>query len=1194
LSLHHLLDRTNNPELLICEGSLLNEPITILFDGGANPSYIRQDLTVISGLTLHSTNIQIKLADGSIIDGQRTSDLDFSLFGDVFHDSHSFIAAPIAYDIILGIDWLRKHNPQINWRNSTMHLRGQDFHCRIPRKLPDTLSLAQLEAIIPTLGSEDYLGMAIPATTDVTLRTTALQDEADRKIFENLPEPIKHLVEQYPNVFKTFDGLPPSRSTDHAIELINEQMEPPHRPIYPMTSEELSTLREELDFLLKHGRIRNSTSPYGAPVFFVKQKDKLRLVFDYRALNSNTVKNRTPLPPIIELLDRLSKARYFTLFDLVSGYHQILIKDGHQHKTAFRTKYGHFEWMVMPFGLCNAPPTFQTTINNIFQDVIDKFLSCYIDDLLIFSETFEDHINHITLVLQRLNENKMHLRLRKCTFLATELDYLGYKISQGIISVQPRRLTAIKDFETPKSYSDLRSFIGLANTIHRFVHQHAALLAPLSDLLRNHKTKPFHWTPDLQRQFEDIKTALCKPDQLAMFDSTKPVHIYTDWSERAIGSYVAQPDATGIEQPIAYSSRKLSREESRYSPYMGEMLALVEALKTHRQYLLNSTVYVFTDHASLRHLLDQPKLRPMHHRWLADILSVDFQIQIIPGKWNSIADALSRRRHTDDVAVNTDMDATYFINSLELVIDDDLLNEIKNNLSTDDEFQEISQYLVDPNDPQTYSNAENVPKQLKFKLSRYVLRNGLLYYIDKTHARLFVPENSRTRIIQLAHSEGPQIHNNWEMTAERITRFYHWPLLHKDVLKFVQQCDDCQRTKIARRHPYGLLQPHEIPPSRWHTISMDFATKLPSTRKGNDTIMVIVDSATKRTRIIPTTESSTATEIANTFIEHVWKHHGIPRHIISDRDSKFMSKFWEQLCKSLKIKQTIATAYHQQTDGQSENKIGWIKQSLRNLCNFWQDDWDEFLHIIEFCINDTVNSSTGYTPFFLEYGRHPTSLLDLSLNVYDSFDLRELQSAYQIAKDNVRNAQDQQAYFANKRRLEAPFAIDDLVLLSLKDFRPPNLRDRPSHKLSDQYSGPYRIKNLIGSVPLYELDIPNDWHIHNVFHPEKLKRYYYDTEGKHPLDAAPVANRTIERILALRSLQGREQALIKWLNHSPVFNCWLDITSELKARYQKDKKQISIDSVPFSNRTLPSFWQEGVMESSRYFLIFFISYFIFL
>jgi hypothetical protein len=884
------------------------------------------------------------------------------------------------------------------------------------------------------------------------------------------------------------------------------------------------------------------------------------------------------------MFDPLAKAKYFSKFDLASGYHQIRINPPDIHKTAFRTKYGLFEWTVMPFGLSNAPATFQSMVNAIFSDMIDDFIVVYLDDILIFSETMEEHVQHLDKVLNRLQDKKLHCRVTKCEFLKQELEYLGYYIKNNRVTVLPSRIQAIHDFEPPTSWTELRSLIGLANTLSRFVAHPAQVLAPLTELFRGHQhgqPPPFHFPDESLQHFNNVKQLLSSPSMLALFDPSKPVHIYTDWSNLGVGSYVAQPDEQGIEQPIAYASRKCNKAESEYHPYMGEILALVEALRTHRHYVTSSQAKVFTDHRSLEHVLDQPKLRPVQQRWLADLLTYDFDIQWKPGKWNKVADALSGSRHT----TNTGSDPHFKLNEIS-EINNDIFQDIKDMTPDDPFFKEVSKYLIDPGKPEEGQFNHNIPKNIATKISRYLLRNNLLYYNDKLTERLFVPGPLRNHIISLAHDHGPAIHNNWERTS----RHYHCPNMHKDVKKYVRTCDNCQRNKAARRLPYGLLEVHDIPPDRWHTISIDFIGPLPSTKCGHNFLMVIVDSGSKRVICIPCKDTATSKDIAHLFEIHVWRHHGLPKKIISDRDTRFINNFWTSLMDSLRIKMNASTAAHPQSDGQTEEKNDWIITCLRHFINHYQNNWDDYIHIVEHGINDTVNSSTGYTPFYLDTGRHPTSLLDLSLTPQDRLNIRDLKAVFSVVKDKIRDAQDKYAVYANRKRLEDPFNIGDLVLVSSKDFLPPSLQHRPSNKLGPKYSGPYKIIDKIGTS--YKLNFPSTWQAHPVFHPEKLRPYFWDSTQTHPLNKLPIAQRTIDKILASRVLnQGGhhyKQILVQWLNHSPVYNVWLTLDKPLRDQIKTSFPDLNLSEFlqnlpPLTNSlpsTIPSFSSSLISSST--------------
>jgi hypothetical protein len=716
--------------LLILTGKINGVKGKILIDSGADASFINKKHASLGASMPQGQGILIQVADKRKFVGREYDKIRLKIEnnGTNYEQEISAISAPIAYDLILGKDWLDRNNPKIDWPSNTIHIGNHEWKCSPPKPIIEHISMHTLRRIIKKGKGGVECGIIIlNALNETTTKTTEEQDQADKAAIENLPKEVQRLIDKYKNtVFAKFEGLPPSRPQDHRIDLIDENAKPPSRPLYPMAPSELEALQEELAHLAKHRRIQTSNSNFGAPVFYVKQKGKLRLVIDYRGVNQNTVKVMATIPNIQELFDRLTKAKYFTKFDLASGYHQIRIRESDTHKTAFKTKYGLFEWTVMPFGLCNAPATFQSMVNAIFSDMIDHFLIVYLDDILVYSETMEEHLEHIEKVLQRLQDNQLHCRVTKCEFLKQELEYLGYYIKEQHVSILPSRVQSIQDFEIPKSWTDLRSFCGLANTIHRFVAHHAHILAPLTELFKGHNKQnspPFIFTDEDKKNLEEVKKQLSSPTMLALFDPTKPVHLYTDWSSTGIGSYVAQPDKDGIEHPIAYGSRKCNKAESEYHPYMAEILALVEALRTHRHYLPGNNVKVFTDHRSLQHNLDQPKLRPVQQRWLADLLSYDFEIQWKPGKLNTVADALSRRQYTKDAANDPHVE----LNNLTEA-NNEIVFEIKDMVPDDPFFKEITQYLIDPMKPEGQQYPRSIPWPLRTQVSRYRLRDNLLFF----------------------------------------------------------------------------------------------------------------------------------------------------------------------------------------------------------------------------------------------------------------------------------------------------------------------------------------------------------------------------------------------------------------------------------------------------------------------------------
>ncbi|GJP46357.1 hypothetical protein CLOM_g5654, partial [Closterium sp. NIES-68] len=454
------------------------------------------------------------------------------------------------------------------------------------------------------------------------------QNEATdiNKLCDSVPDDLAKIIREYPEIFPDDlpSGLPPERPQDHKIEL-EPDAQPTVRTQWRLTQPELQELRNQLDYLLAKGFIRPSISPFAAPILFTPKKDGgLRMCTDYRALNRVTIKSRYPIPRMDELIDNLRGARYFLKIDLRGGYHQIRVFADDCHKTAFRTRYGSYEYTVMPFGLTNAPSTFQLTMNGVFRDLLDKCVIIYLDDILIYSKTREQHLKDLEAVFQRLQQHRLITKGSKCEFLKQELEFLGHVISTEGIRIDPKKLRAIQEWKPPTDLQQLQSFLGFVNYMRRFISNMAGLTGPLTDLLQ--KGTFYEWEEKQQAAFEALKKLLMSPPVLRIADPERPFEVITDASDIAVGAVLMQDFGNGL-QPIAYESQKMQSAERNYPVHDKEMLAIVHAFKIWRCYLIGADVTVRTDHKSLQYLRAQPNLNPQQIRWL-DYLESNFTYKI--------------------------------------------------------------------------------------------------------------------------------------------------------------------------------------------------------------------------------------------------------------------------------------------------------------------------------------------------------------------------------------------------------------------------------------------------------------------------------------------------------------------------------------------------------------------------------------
>jgi hypothetical protein len=868
------------------------------------------------------------------------------------------------------------------------------------------------------------------------------------------------MVQKYKDVFPEDlpMELPPQRSSDFKIQL-HEGSKPITRAPYRMSTIELAELKKQLDDLIAHGFIVPSKSPYGAPILFVRKNDgSTRMCMDYRGLNSQTVKNSYPLPRVEDLLDQLSGATVFSKIDLRSGYHQIRIDKEDTWKTAFRSRYGLYEFRVLPFGLTNAPAHFMALMQEVFHELLDTCCIVFLDDVLIYSRTVQEHDKHLNQVLELLRRHKLYAKLSKCELYKSQISFLGHTLSADGVHMETSKVEAIQRWPAPMTIADLRAFLGLAGYYRRFIAFFSAIALPLTALLK--KDKAYDWNEEAARAFEKLKEAIQRAPVLATPREDLQFVVTTDASGYAVGASLSQDSGDGL-RPCAFMSKKMIPAERNYPVHEQELLAIICALKEWRHHLHGKKFRIITDHHSLRYLHTQPHLSARQSRWCEYLSQFDCTIEYMDGKQNVVADALSRRADHRDAHVNA---------TTMKIVSSDLLDEIKM-LYDDDELL--------GRDRSSEDRAKAISKH-KLKLEDgYWLMND----------RYYVPSSKplKTKLLAEAHDSILAGHVGSAKTIELLSRDYYWPRMYEEIKHYVSTCVKCQQNKASHQHPQGLLQPLPVPERRWQQVSMDFITQLPMTKQGHDAIVVFVDKLSKMVHLVPTTTSVDAPQVARLFMREVVRLHGVPESIVSDRDPRFTSSFWQELWKMLGTRLAMSTAYHPQTDGQTERANRTLEDMLRAFVSVRQDDWDEFLVASEIAINNTQQSSSRYSPYYLNSGAHPRFPLSIgtkSINQSAEHVFESLRVALEQATKNLHQAQQRQAHFANQHRKEVELEVGDKVFLSTRDLQ---LRHR-APKLDPKFIGPYEVTKRVGKVS-YELALPDSMRIHPVFHISKLRKH---------------------------------------------------------------------------------------------------------
>ena len=1097
--------RPTSEKLIRLKGKVRGHSVTILVDSGAGRNYIDPDVVALLNLpTVTLPGNIVQLAGPVTQDASKLiPDLKFRI--GQYKDHMPFTVTKLAQDqLILGKPWLTYVNPPIDWVTNTITVtKGNVTYTLTPPADDESptvnmLSAMQMKRIIRK-GQMAYLAVIreVPEG-DNRLEISAPSNGEWQSAIQGILDKHKTIFEKLPK------GLPPKRSVDHHIEL-EPGSKPPYLPIYHMSPLELEELKRQLTDLLEMGFIRPSQSPYGAPVLFVPKKNgKLRFCVDFRALNKLTIKNRYHLPRIDELLDRLQGAKYFSKLDLQSGYHQIRIAedDGSIQRTAFRTRYGHYEWLVLPFGLTNAPATFQQLMNDILRPYLDQFVIVYLDDICIYSKTKEEHLEHLDKVLTILEQHRLFVGLDKCSFGVQEMEFLGHVVGTDGVKVDPKKVQAVKDWPTPKDVKEVRSFLGLTGYFRRFIRHYAHKALPLTNLTK--KETRWHWGTAEQEAFDQLKEALTSAPMLVLPDPTLPYEVFTDASGFALGATLLQNKGSGL-QPVAYLSRKLTDTERNYPTGDREMLGIFWALTEWRCYLEGTTLKVNSDH--LNHTWFQSKKNLTRRQtkwsqWLESYYS-GVDINYKEGKDN-VADPLSRR---PDLCTITTA-STY-----------DLINRISDGYEQDEYFNNPFPWLT------------NI--------------NGLWYFGD----RIAVPKDVELRksIIHECHDSPSSGHMGITKTLQRVAQKFWWPHMSRTIYAYVRACPSCQRNKPSTLPPGGLLQPLPTPETKWEQITMDLITDLPSTKHGHDAIVTFVDRLSKQVHFAATTKKVNAPELAKILRHTVYKYHGMPKAIISDRDERFLSHFWQALFAVVGTELKYSTAYHPQTDGQSERANRTLEEYLRHFVSPRQDDWDDHLDLAEFAINNSINPSTGYTPFFMTYGHNPRTALDLAtdeaMTPQAQDFVQEMADTLRHAKAKLHEAHVRQAQQANKHRRELTFRIGDQVRLSTTNLQLPSTM---SKKLAAKYLGPFTVEKVISPVA-YKLKLPQSLKIHPVFHVSLLQPWHkahefpthVDATVYHPPPVVPDDEQyLVEALLDKRISRGRTEYLVRWKGYGPEDDMW--------------------------------------------------------
>ena len=895
---------------------------------------------------------------------------------------------------------------------------------------------------------------------------------------------IDQVLREFDDVFARPKGLPPEREIQHNIEVETDQ-DAPHRSPYRMSETELTALHEILTKLLDEGLIRVSQSSYAAPALLVKKPDgSYRLVCDYRLTNQRTIKSHYPLPTIDQLIDRLHGAKVFSKLDCESGYWQVRMNPDHIHRTAFTTRYGLFEWLVMPMGTCNAPSTFMALMHHIFQPYLDKFVIIYVDDILLYSKNIEEHAEHLRLALQVLRDQKVYAKPSKCQFAAEHMKFLGYHVGADGISVNPEHVRAVAEWPVPTNISELQRFLGFCGWYRNFIHRYAEIASPLTDLTRASESSFLSaWGDEQQQAFENLRYAMCHAPVLKVFDPNKVNHIHTDASSHS-GSGVLEQEHDGKMHPVAFYSKKFTPTEQRYGIYDREMLAIVLTLQHWHHYVHNQHTVVYSDHQALSHFFSQASMHKNDRQArMMDLLqALDLQLVYVKGKANLVSDALSRLPPDRIEEVTSAAEIEQFapdvgrLGAMTRVVSP-LVRQIAEATLNDEQLTALLQQ-VEAGDCADYFAVEGVLYQTR--------PHGRLH-----KHRIMVPNNAELRglLLHEVHDSALGGHFGFHGTLRKLASHYKWKGMAGDVKRYCKSCLTCQSNKAATAAPYGLLHPLPIPDKKWQYLTLDFVVELPPTAGGHDTILVVVEKLTKFVILLPTKKDATAVDIAHLFHASIMPFSAVPEYIISDRDPKFTSKFWSELFSALGSKLSMSTAFHPQSDGQTERMNRLMQQVLRCYAQKAPHTWVDHLPDVALAINSSVSSATGYSPYYLMFGVEPNlphvlgTRCDSSVQAVCDM-LKSMHDAVVEARQNLQKAQDHMVAQANKHRRPYQFEVGQRVMLSTANLT--FAQSALGKKLKPKWIGPFSITKVINDVAV-QLELHASMKVHDVFHVSLVK-----------------------------------------------------------------------------------------------------------
>ena len=1044
----------------------------MLVDCGATACFVRRGWAVSRKLPITPLPraVTVTLADStSQLSAVDEVQAEIVIRGSVVPCTRVLVLDKLPHDVIVGMPWLDAAKVTIGF-GPPRRWNGQPMD-----GAQDVLSIRQADDTAELLAA---------------VREKHAQDER-----------VRQLLVEYADVFKAV--LPPTtgeqrkEAVHFAITLKDATCAPVKQRERRLTPAKRAAALEWVREEVAAGRMEQSAGEWSAQLVFAAKykEDKLvgwRICGDYRDLNAQTKADAEPLPLPEEILDQLQGSRIFSKMDLLKGFNQIPVAVDSRAYMAVSTPHRLYQPTVMPFGARNAPGAFQREMRRVLKDKLNKGVEVFIDDVIVHSSNEDDHIELLKWVMQRLRDEHYYAHPEKCEFMLNEVSFLGHVVNAAGIAMQKHKVSAVKEWPVPTSKKEVRAFLGLAGYYRRFVKGFSGIAEPLTLLTGDNVV--WRWADAQKTAFQKLKEALCSAELLVYANPNRSYVLQTDASDYAVGAVLSQVQDDNKERPIAYWSHKLNKAEYNYSATEKELLAIVLACEHWAGYLEGSQfpILVRTDHQPLTWLNNRPVMTARLARWVARLTGYDFKISYVKGKENIAADALSRRSDMEAIA-RTEIEKLRSQGQGERVKLAAMRaeeNEISAAVDSQQSELEVNIEMLWDRMRQAAMSDDRYMLRLKGSQAddKWERRDGLLWSSD---GAVWVPDSRELRslVLQLAHDWAG--HFGITRTLSKVRQHCVWDGMTREVEDYCRSCVTCAIHKSTNQRPGGVLRQLPIPSEPWESIGIDFVGPLPPSVNGNDCILVIVDRFTKMVLLAACKLKINGKQTGVLALNMLLPHGAVPKSIVSDRDVRFTGSCWGQMWSHMGARLDMSTAYHPQSDGQTERTNRTIQTMLRMYVTDRKGDWEDWLQMAAAAYNSTVHESTGKTPAEMNWPGRSIDPLGWAVgghrkggdNMEATRMLENLRAVWNEARTKLVAEREKQARHANQRRRAVQYEVGQMVYLSTQNIK------TARGKLKEQWAGPFAISAVVAGGTAVRLELPKQWKVHQTFHASLVKPY---------------------------------------------------------------------------------------------------------